>query len=498
MRGRRLYVVLFLLAALISGFTILRELDPFDEGLMLQAARRVADGQMPYRDFLCPYGPAQPYLLGALFKAFGVSLLDWRILRVLTDAAVATVVYALVRREAGPRWALAGWLAAACAMAQPRSASSTPAAVLAGLGAIYLATRGRIGWAAVLTAVAAAFRLDFAIYAGAGVLAALLWARLWRSALAYTGTTVGLTLLVYLPFAIAIGPADLYDALIGTSLRERDFWTLPFPWHYRGGLSGLADVKDVLDYYVPALLVAGLVLTALVFLVRLLRRRQVAPVWIGLGVFAAGALAYVTSRADDVHTTPLLVILAALLPIVAARGRDMGSRVLAPLAAAVLLLLLAHGTWNRASALLRPPDLATVHVAVADGVKAPPADARAIEAMVAEVQRRVPPGGPIYVVTERSDLVRFNNPLVYVLTERDNPTSRDFGLQTGARAQREIVTTLERVHPRAIVRWTDPISTVREPNLRGRPTGVRTLDDFLQSEYRPALIEGHYEVWEPR
>src|SRR4051812_38978390 len=141
MRSRRLYVVLFLAAAATSGFTILRELDPFDEGLMLQAARRVADGQMPYRDFLCPYGPAQPYLLGGLFKAFGVSLLDWRILRVLTDAAVSVVVYAIVRREAGPRWALAGWLAAACAMAQPRSASSTPLALLAGLGAIYLATR---------------------------------------------------------------------------------------------------------------------------------------------------------------------------------------------------------------------------------------------------------------------------------------------------------------------------------------------------------------------
>jgi hypothetical protein len=233
-------------------------------------------------------------------------------------------------------------------------------------------------------------------------------------------------------------------------------------------------------------------------LIRLARHRRLTPVWPALLVFGAGCLAYVLSRADDVHTTPLLVILAALLPIVVARAADSGARVIAGVAAAVLTLLLAHGAWNRASALLRPPDLDTVHVAVADGVEAPPAEARAIEAMVRAVQQRVPPGQPIYTVTQRSDLVRFNNPLIYVLTERDNPTRRDFGLQTGARAQSEIVATLERLRPRAIVRWTDPISAMREPNLRGTPTGIHTLDDFVLREYRRAERDGYYEVWEPR
>ena len=51
------------------------------------------------------------------------------------------------------------------------------------------------------------------------------------------------------------------------------------------------------------------------------------------------------------------------------------------------------------------------------------------------MRSRVPAGQPIYVAPRRSDLVRFNDPLVYVLTERDNPTPQDFGLQTGAIAQ---------------------------------------------------------------
>ena len=75
-----LVAALFLGAALISGFTMLRGIDQFDEGLMLQAARRVGDGQLPYRDFLWSYGPGHPYLLALLHEITGVSLLDWRVL----------------------------------------------------------------------------------------------------------------------------------------------------------------------------------------------------------------------------------------------------------------------------------------------------------------------------------------------------------------------------------------------------------------------------------
>jgi hypothetical protein len=72
----------------MSGFTLLRQLDPFDEGLMLLAARRIADGQLPYRDFLWVYGPGQPFVLAGLFEGLGTSLLWARILRTALDAAV--------------------------------------------------------------------------------------------------------------------------------------------------------------------------------------------------------------------------------------------------------------------------------------------------------------------------------------------------------------------------------------------------------------------------
>src|SRR5687767_5817092 len=96
----RTYAVLAALGALISGFSLLRGIDPFDEGLMLQAANRIAEGELPYRDFLYPYGPGQPFLLAGLQEIFGPSLLVWRVVRLLVDVAVPLVAFWLARREA--------------------------------------------------------------------------------------------------------------------------------------------------------------------------------------------------------------------------------------------------------------------------------------------------------------------------------------------------------------------------------------------------------------
>ena len=168
------------------------------------------------------------------------------------------------------------------------------------------------------------------------------------------------------------------------------------------------------------------------------------------------------------------------------------------LAATVVALLLAYGAANRLSALLRPPDLAAIDLPIADGAQAPPAEARALARLAEIVERVVPPGAPIYTITRRSDLVRFNQPLVYLAADRPNPTRHDYAIQTSAAEQRELVAELAHDRPRAIVRWTDPASTVREPNLRGRPTGVRILDRWVGDRYRLLARAGDYEILVPR
>jgi hypothetical protein len=509
----RLLGLLFVAGAAISAFTALRGIDPFDEGVLLQAAHRIGDGQLPYRDFFWPYGPGQPYLLAAADRLLGESLVWWRVLRVLCDAGVALLVFVLVRRVATPRWALAAWLCAACAMAQPVSANPFPAALLLGLGALTIATATRpwARWwiaAGVLVGVAAAWRLDFAGYAGIAVLAAVLLRdspalrHRVRAAIGFSATAVLTAGAFYLPFALAAGPGELYDQLVATAVRERDYWTLPFPWSYDGSFhlwppgTLLEDVKDLLGYYVPLLIVIGAILAAVAtaLTARTAERRS----WLlaGAAALAAGGLLYLLPRPDEFHANPTIVALAIALPatFVALRRTQGAERALALLAAAVFALLLAYGAANRISALLRPPDLQALDLPIADGVRARPSDARALPPVVAAVQRLVAPGDPIYVATRRSDLVAFNNPLLYALADRPSLLDRDAGLFALPAEQRTIVAALREARPRVVVRWNDPLSVRREPNLRGDPTGVRLVDRYLAREYRLGLRAGVYDV----
>ena len=65
--------------AVLCGVTMLWQVEPHDEGLMLAWANRIANGQAIYRDFWSNYAPGQPFLLAGLVKLFGPSLLTWRI-----------------------------------------------------------------------------------------------------------------------------------------------------------------------------------------------------------------------------------------------------------------------------------------------------------------------------------------------------------------------------------------------------------------------------------
>ena len=242
---------------------------------------------------------------------------------------------------------------------------------------------------------------------------------------------------------------------------------MPFPPGFDGG-----DVKDFATWLTPYAALVTLVLAAFRF-------RRVA----GLLVLGLGAAVYYRSRADLEHAQALLVVTAGLAALI--RPKLFG--------AAVLALLIAVGTANRASALLRPPDLAPL-----GDVRVPPADARDIPRVAARVQQLVPPGEPIYVAPRRSDLVTFSNPLLHFFVERPNVLRRDVLLQARPEEQERIVAALRARRPRAIVRWTSPESARPEPNRRGRPSGSRTLDEYLAAAYRLDARYGDYDVLVPR
>jgi hypothetical protein len=485
-RGFAPPLVLWLAGAVISGFTLRRAIGPLDEGILMQAATRMGDGQWPWRDFSWAYGPGEPLAVLAAIKAFGPSLLWWRLLRVAADATAALLVWALVRDER-PRWALAAWAAAALIAAQPVSANPSGPALAFALAAVLLASRRHPAWAGAAAAAAGFWRPDLGAAATlAAIATAALAARTSRgdsppyeglsprrAAAVALGSAVLVGAVLYAPFAIAAGPAKLWDALVVQATRDGAWWRLPFP----GGFHG-SDPLDFLRWLAPYAALAALIAAAT-------RARKAPPSLAGLLILALGAAAYFVSRADEEHAQTLLVLVTAIAAIGEPRL----------VLGAVLALILVTGAGNRASALLRPPDLATLHLKGAGGVQVSPQDATDLPKLAARIQRLTQ--GPIYVAPRRSDLVTFSDPLLHYLVDRPNVLHRDVLLQAKPEEQAKIVAALRRAHP-LVIRWTDPASSKPEPNRRGRSSGSRALDDYLSRAYREESRFGAYVVLVPR
>jgi hypothetical protein len=499
----RLGLALFAAAALICGAAAMVGIQPNDEGLMLQAAARIADGEVPYRDFWWFYPPGQPALLGGLWAAFGPSLLTWKVVRALACGAVALLAWRLARRGGAPPWAaLAAWGAATFALAYPSGPHPFPVTLALCLGALLSLERPAL--AGTLTGVAAFWRLEFAAYLGLGVLLAYaVRGGSGRWALRYAGAAAGVAALLFLPVVVLAGPGDTFELLVRYPVLDfADYQTLPFPLSYDGPLNTgslggfLSDsAESLLLFYLPLALVLGL---AGALVAGALRFTRAAWWQVAVAVFALGMLHYLLARADAFHTGPLAVMLAVLAAW-AAPALAAPRRLPAAAAATVALAGLGYALVEGADRLwlLARAGGTSLELPVADGVRVPEGEARALEATVRAVQSRVPPGEPIYVVPRRSDLVTAGNPLLYVLADRPNPTRYDIqapGVVTSAPVQREIVADLERSRPRVVVRDTSPVTAADEPSAAGRSTGVTLLDDYVARAYEPAERHGGLEL----
>jgi hypothetical protein len=517
-------VAVFVLAAALGCVALLDEVGPHDEGLVLSAAWRVAEGQLPWRDFWWNYGPGQPVLLGAVWAVLGPSLLWWRILRVLAGAGVAVLAWRLARRWGGdPRWAAAAGVAAGAAMAWPLTPNPNAFALVPGLGAVLLAPR-RPGAAGGLAALAAWLRPELGLACALGAAweargargreaeagrapagaaeARGAWGREAEAGRAPAGTAEargarGLdagaggavrllavaaagTLALFTPFVVA-APGRFAEDLTGF-LAVQDLQRLPFP------LALSADPNKLLEGAFPALLLAGAAACVAV------RRAPAALLPLG----AAGLL-YLLGRADEFHLVPLAVAVAIAAAGAGARTRAAGSRAWPLVLGAVLAVIALHGVERQAVRALNPPALAPVPGGVGDGVRTTAADAAALRRLVPAIRatRR-----PVFVAPPRFDRVSVGNPLLQVLLRRPNPTRYDVmqpGVVTTAEVQRELRGDLAATRPRPlVVRWLAPAARRREPNGSARSSGVTLLDDWIAATYEPWLRAGDYAVLRPR
>jgi 4-amino-4-deoxy-L-arabinose transferase-like glycosyltransferase len=100
---RRIALVVFVLTcAYLFLFRRYTAMDP-DEGIVLQGAQRILQGEVLYRDFFSFFTPGSYYFLAFLFKIFGSSIVVGRTSLVFAGGTFSVVTYLLARRVCA-RW----------------------------------------------------------------------------------------------------------------------------------------------------------------------------------------------------------------------------------------------------------------------------------------------------------------------------------------------------------------------------------------------------------
>jgi hypothetical protein len=99
----RAFEALFVIVASFLVFTLTapRDVNVYDEGLILTGAMRVVAGAVPHRDFYIVYGPGQFYVLAALFDLFGQNVWVERLYDFALKSGIVCFFYLISTRLMG-------------------------------------------------------------------------------------------------------------------------------------------------------------------------------------------------------------------------------------------------------------------------------------------------------------------------------------------------------------------------------------------------------------
>lgn len=522
----------------------------FDEGVELDSAARVLDGQVPYRDFALIYAPGQAYALAAVFRLFGESMAvargyDW-VIRLL----LCISVWALAREVTSPRVALVPFALATVQLAAAYfyAYAMFPALLFAllsatvCLGFLRVRTRRRVFAAGVLAGIATCFRHDIGLYVVVSEAAVLLlWALAHRLSLTEVRSNRAVVQVVRMSWLFVVGlatplapvvlylvalvpPADLWYAFVAFPLAGfRSAFGLPYPelsapitlLTSAGSLGDAVRAFALEDSYLtwglfwtePLIAAAGLLYVA--FALRGLRRAGAdeRPLW-GMALVTMLAITFFNqalNRADGLHLLPSGILAFVVLCGLAWRAFAV-PRLWAPTVIALLLTGAVMAPSYLLSSLVTVRDTlqsnehgpcqAPADLARAACVFIFPGQAQAIQFIATQTS----PNEAIFVGDSRHDRALPNDALFYFVASRRNATRFDdfvSGFASTAPTQESIIADLARNQVNWIV-LSSMFEDYVEPSTLGRPTGVTVLDRFIRSNYVQVKEFDRYTAWQRR
>lgn len=545
-------------AFLFLVITMYRYVPPYDEGLILVASTRVLSGDVPYRDFYANYGPAQFYVLAALFKVFGPSILVERLWDVLIRSCTVLVIYLIVDHVWSRSRAI--FLAALTAMwlsyFENYGYPVFPC-LLFSLLSLYCVVPVYQGSRAIAPLLASGsfvgitilFRHDVGVASAAGAVFTLglfhmtqeigaprKIGALLRSVTIYT---CGIAIPLVLPLALLLAAGAGHDMLVDLVLIPARVYarmrSLPFP-------SMIEIARDVihLNYrrhawddptaavYLPILGVLSGVLTATAFG----KNRWAAPsaedqaltsrrLWILVQLTAFTLLFFFKGWVLTNTTQMALAIVPSIVIITVCQMqvRSRAAKILSAIGIACLLLTSVPPVWFADARFEHNLAWAADDSAASNSVSGlsrscngscfPPPGLERLrcfyispeqQAAIGYIQEHTAENEAIFVGLNRHDKIYVNNALFYFVSKRPSVTKWhqfDPGVQTTREIQSEMVGELQTRRPRYVV-LSSEWDNFEMPNESARSSGVTILDEYIRTNYRAVAAFGPISILEHR
>jgi hypothetical protein len=518
----------------------------FDESIILTGAMRVVAGLIPHQDFYSNYGPGQYYMVAALFKLFGTSVLAERLYDLFLKALIVSLVYTTVSswcRRSIAAWTTIATLLWLFGLDQAMGTALIPVSLLNLVAAILILPvfagplpAKRIFAAGAVAGIAALFRYDtgVALFGIETCILAIAVAlrttsmadRLrnfasvfWPSLLAFVTVT-----LAALAYYLSRGPLFpfVHDILIYPSKYYYRGRNLPFPaitlkgldnigiylpvgilavslyavlasWLRAGDGDSTSSYDDTADKPWHGFLITFGLLTFVMYLKGYVR---VSLVHMYLAILPSLFLIAVLYQYRDSFTRPLrtsIHFLAWLSIFVAGLSAVRQVRVLINSHKSV-----PEHEWLSSTG--RQPEIETswckIEGPLTTGLCFLP-DHDHIQA-IEFIESHTRPGDRLFVGQPRHDIVFANDLLIYFATQRLPATKWsqfDPDLVNRYDIQTQIVRDLD-INAPPYIALDSAFDMMHEPNDSSKSSGVTLLDDYIHKQYRPVETFGEIAVWQ--
>jgi hypothetical protein len=520
--AHRVLEALFVIVAssLIFMLTARRDVDVYDEGLILTGAMRVVAGAVPHRDFYNVYGPGQFYVLGALFDLFGQDVWVERVYDFGLKAGIVCFFYLISTRLMAYIYACSAtvlcvlWIATAGTPGYAiwPSLFLTFAAVWLTIPIFYAGENrpARLVAGGLCAGTVVLFRYDMGVLTLA-VLSAVLIAFGWLErrlaappiegiariiAPFWIGPALLLILLVIAYVKFGIMNDFVFQIVSFPSIHYVETRSLPFPKLH----SFLT--KGFIVYMPPFVILSFVFLMISKYSNRKSIKIDVAEACLSsmIVVLAAGLYFKGVARVSVPHMissiVPSLIVLGFLVDQLRSRQTSLARSALAPVVLALIVTLVpsvfaAHNAINLARNGIAKDAVAgdlcnpQNSLSRAPCFSMSPARYRTARYVIDNTT----PDQQILVANGNNDRSPENDNSLYFLAGRLPATKWaqfDPGLQSSEATQAQMIRELENKKPPFVILGTE-FDNWHEPNASSRHSGATLLDDYIHQHYKETV-----------